>query len=180
MQTQPEKYGAVEQALHWATAMLVLVAFVYGPGGSEARVYSEAGEFERRLHETLGLCVLALTVLRALWRSTRRRPGPPAMPRWMGSCSNAVQLALFALLFLVPLTAIMGAWLEGHPLSWIGGELRPLFGESRELGAGVAHLHGWLGDTILWLAGFHAAAALFHHLVLRDGVLRSMLPGRHR
>jgi cytochrome b561 len=28
----------------------------------------------------------------------------------------------------------------------------------------------------LWLAGVHAVAALFHHYVLRDGVLNSMLP----
>ena len=53
------RYSAVAQALHWATAILVLVAFIYGPGGSEQRVYSHARDFDRQLHETLGLCVLA-------------------------------------------------------------------------------------------------------------------------
>ena len=33
-----------------------------------------------------------------------------------------------------------------------------------------------IGDAILWLAGLHALAALYHHLVLKDGVLASMLP----
>src|SRR5437868_15283844 len=54
------RHGAVAQALHWVTAILVLVAFIYGPGGSEQRVYSAARDVDRRLHETLGLCVLAL------------------------------------------------------------------------------------------------------------------------
>ena len=60
--------GAVAQAFHWVTAVLVLVAFIYGPGGSEQRVYSPARDFDRQLHETLGLSVLALVVMRVLWR----------------------------------------------------------------------------------------------------------------
>ncbi|MEZ5703240.1 MAG: cytochrome b/b6 domain-containing protein [Burkholderiaceae bacterium] len=38
-------------------------------------------------------------------------------------------------------------------------------------------VHSLLGDAILWLAGMHAAAAIYHHLRLRDGVLASMVPG---
>ncbi|WP_410522846.1 cytochrome b, partial [Parvimonas micra] len=41
-------------------------------------------------------------------------------------------------------------------------------------------VHGWLGDTLMWLAGAHAVAALYHHFVRRDGVLASMLPWRIR
>ncbi|WP_342587451.1 cytochrome b/b6 domain-containing protein [Manganibacter manganicus] len=37
-------------------------------------------------------------------------------------------------------------------------------------------IHTTLGNVILWLAGLHAAAALFHHYYLRDGILKSMLP----
>lgn len=174
------RYSAVEQALHWATAILVLVAFIYGPGGSETRVYSAAREFDRRLHETLGLCVLVLTTVRLLWRAFDVRPDPVAVPRWMGLAAKAVQVALYVLLFVVPFTAIGGAWLEGHPVTWLGGDIGPLLSKSHELGATIAELHGWLGDTILWIAGAHAAAALYHHFILRDGVLRSMLPGRQR
>ena len=172
------RYSTLAQALHWATAILVLVAFIYGPGGSEQRVYSAAREFDRRLHETLGLTVLALTALRLAWRAFAHRPDPPAVPRWMGTGAKVVQVLLYVLLFVVPLTAISGAWLEGHPLTWLGGDIAPLVAESHAIGARLAELHGWLGDTILWLAGLHALAALFHHFFLRDGVLLSMLPGR--
>jgi cytochrome b561 len=47
---------------------------------------------------------------------------------------------------------------------------------SHNVCATVATIHTWLGDAILWLAGFHALAGLYHHFILKDGVLVSMLP----
>jgi len=68
------RHDSIAQFFHWCTVILVLVAFIYGPGGSEQRVYSSAHDFDRRLHETLGLCVFALTVTRLLWRTVDTRP----------------------------------------------------------------------------------------------------------
>lgn len=173
------RYGAAMQTLHWLTAIVVLAAFVYGPGGSEARVYAAARDFERQLHETLGLCVLALVMLRIVWRILGTHPAPPPAPAWMAFAARGVQVALYALLFAVPLTAIAGAWLEGHALTLLGGlTIPPVLGQSHALGEKIAEVHTWLGDAIVWLAGVHAAAGLFHHYVLGDGVLRSMLPRR--
>lgn len=173
----PTRYGAVAQVLHWAIALLVLAAFIYGPGGSEQRVYAPARDFERQLHETLGLCVFALAALRALWRLADRSPAPPAVARWMALAAKTAHAALYLLLFALPLTAISGAWLEGHPLTLLGGvEVAPWLGLSHDAGARLARLHTWLGDAILWLAGLHAAAGLYHHFMLGDGVLVSMLP----
>lgn len=181
-QGRASSYGPLAQALHWLTAIVVVAAFIYGPGGAESRVYSDAREFERRLHETLGLAVFALSFVRLAWHALSRSPEPPEIPRWMGWVAKLVQALLYVLLFLVPITAIAGAWLEGHPLTWLGGDIAPRLAESHDLGRRIAGLHGWLGDAIVWLAGAHAAAALYHHFVLRDGVLLAMLPraGRRR
>jgi cytochrome b561 len=179
-QHAPARFGSISQALHWLTAILVLVAFIYGPGGSEQRVYSPARDFDRQLHETLGLCVFTLSVLRVLWLLVASRPAPPPGPRWMAISAKAVQGALYLLLFALPITAVAGAWLEGHPLTLLAGvEIAPLLGPSHDVGVKIANLHTWLGDAILWLAGFHALAALYHHIILKDGVLASMLPQRH-
>ena len=176
----PARYSAPAQVLHWLTAILVLVAFIYGPGGREARIYSAARDFDRQLHETLGICVLALSVVRLLWLAADTRPPAPPMARWMHVASKATQGVLYLLLFAVPLSAIAGAWLEAHPLTLLWGiAVAPPIAESHALGATISELHGWLGDAILWIAGLHAAAALFHQYVLKDGVLASMLPARN-
>lgn len=71
------RYGTVAQVFHWTTAILVLIAFIYGPGGSEQRVYLPSRDFDRQFHETLGLCVFALVVLRVLWRMVDKQPPAP-------------------------------------------------------------------------------------------------------
>lgn len=173
------RFGSVAIALHWATAALVLMAFLYGPGGSEQRVYSAARDFERQLHETLGLCVFVLAAVRLAWRAVDERPAPVPAPGWMQAAALAVQASLYVLLFAVPVSAIAGAWLEGHLFTLlVGVQVQPMVGESHALGTTIAELHTWLGDAILWLAGGHAAAGIYHHLALKDGVLVSMLPRR--
>ena len=171
------RYGTVAQTFHWVMAILVLVTFIYGPGGSEQRVYSPSRDFDRQLHETLGLAVFGLVALRLMWRLLAARPEPAPMPRWMHLSGMAMHAALYLLMLLVPMTAIAGAWLEGHPLTLLGGvEIAPRLALSHDLGETVAEIHTWLGDAILWLAGLHAAAAIAHHWLLQDNVLVSMLP----
>jgi cytochrome b561 len=105
------------------------------------------------------MAVLAVTVLR-LRAPVRHRPAPQSMS-WMVISSKLVQAGLYLLLFAVPLTAIAGAWLEGHPLTLLAGlQVAPQIAESHDLGVTISELHTWLGDAILWLAGLHAVAAL--------------------
>jgi cytochrome b561 len=93
--------------------------------------------------------------------------------------AKLVHVALYVLLIATPLCAIVGAWLEGHPLTlWGLGNIGPMLPSLHDIGLSVAALHTTLGDIILWVAGLHAVAALFHHFFLRDSVLLSMLPGR--
>jgi cytochrome b561 len=171
------RYSAIAQALHWATAIIVLLAFIYGPGGSEERIYSAARDFHRQLHETLGICVFVLVVLRVLWRLFDTRPEPPQVARWMSVAATIVQAVLYVLLFALPITAISGAWLEGHPLTLLAGvKIAPLLEVSHASGVTLARIHTWLGDAIMWLAGVHALAGIYHHVMLKDNVLISMLP----
>ena len=170
-------YSAVMQSLHWITAILVLIAFVLGPGGTEDAVYSSGHAFDRELHETLGISIFAITCFRLLWQTFENRPEFRKTPWWMEVSANAMKLGLYFLLLAVPLTAISGAWLEGHSLTFLAGvQIAPPVNTAHGIGKALAEIHSWLGDTILWLAGIHSAAALYHHLILKDAVLRSMLP----
>ena len=170
------RFGGIAQLFHWLTAILVLAAFIFAEGGPSSRVYSEANAGALQLHESLGLAVFTLLVARLIWKVFDRRPASVEMPGWMEASSRLVQYALYALLLLVPVTAILGAWSGGHPVTVYGlGAIGPWTGQWA-LGAWLASIHGTLGDLIMWLAGLHAAAALFHHFFLKDRVLRRMLP----
>lgn len=171
------RYSRFAQTLHWATVVLVLVAFVISVGGPESRVYSAVNDFDRSLHELVGVAVFIITLLRLLWRHFDRPPTNPEMSRWMASASKIVQWTLYALLLLAPLTAILGVWLEGHSLTLLGfSPIAPMIQQSRQLGLLLVYCHGLLGDALIWLAGFHAIAALYHYFWLRDNMLQSMLP----
>jgi len=172
-----ERHGAFTQLFHWATVLLVGAAYILSPGGSEARVYSAAADAARQWHESVGLVVFAVVLLRILWRLFSVTPEPAPAAAWMRASAKAVQWALYALLVAIPLTAITGAWLEARPLTILGiGNIGPMLAPAHDLGASLAYIHTILGNAIIWLAGLHAVAALFHHYVLRDGILRSMLP----
>jgi cytochrome b561 len=116
-----------------------------------------------------------------LWRLLDPPPEAAPMAPWMKYFASAAHGGLYALLVAIPLTAIAGAWLEAHPLTIFGiGNIAPLLPQAHDLRQSIAEIHTILGNVIIWLAGLHAAAALFHHFVLRDSVLTSMLPERKR
>ena len=92
--------------------------------------------------------------------------------------SKLVHWLLYAMLIAIPVTAIAGTWLDGHELVVYGlGRIGPYLAESRHLGHQVMEIHFLLANAIVLVAGSHAAAALFHHFFMKDGVLKSMLPG---
>lgn len=181
LHSSASRYGNVAQFLHWLTAAFVAIAFIISIGGPENRVYSPVNDFDRGLHELLGIVILVVTLIRLSWRVFRPPPRGAELPQWMKRTAKITQWALYAMLLLAVLTAIFGAWLEGHPLTPLAiGSINPMVPEWRRFGILLADFHGLIGDALIWLAGLHAAAALYQHIWLRDDVLQSMLPSRGR
>eukprot|EP01037_Dinobryon_pediforme_P015524 gene15524-15671_t len=169
-------YSPVARLFHWLTAALVLAAFILSEGGPESRVFSPANSSGLTLHETLGFAVFCLTLARLFWRIFDTAPQPVPMPKWMHLASSLAHFGLFGLLIAVPATAMLGSWLEGHALQfYVFGAINPPMALSAALGKTILSLHTLLGDVIIWLAGAHAAAAIYHHVILKDNVLRAML-----
>jgi cytochrome b561 len=133
-------------------------------------------------HETLGILVFVLTLLRLLWVAAR--PAAPQIPMApsMQMMAKLMHLALWILMLAVPVTALLALGSEAHPLTLLGGvriDQMPLIANSAMAKlADWGDVHGFLGDAILWLAGLHAVAAIYHHVFLKDGVLLTMLPAR--
>jgi cytochrome b561 len=179
------RYDALSQAFHWITAIAVVIAFVLGPEGFGRQMHDGLDPATRSdivWHESLGILVLVLTVTRLLWVAVRPAAPKFEMAGWMHLASKLTHLALWTLLLALPATALLALGGEGHPLTLLGGvrvDQMPLIAGSRlaEL-ADWGDVHGFLGDAILVLAGLHAVAAIYHHVLLKDGVLKSMLPGK--
>ena len=85
------RYSPVTQAIHWLSAILVLSAFALGLGGPQDSVYQMDRDFERALHETLGMAVFTLTLVRIVWKLVDRKPDPLPLARWMHLASKAAQ-----------------------------------------------------------------------------------------
>ncbi|HMN87143.1 MAG TPA: cytochrome b/b6 domain-containing protein [Bauldia sp.] len=172
------RYGSVAMGFHWLTVVLVGAAYLLAVEGPSSRVFSPEMDGPRALHETLGVLVLLVTVLRLLWRLADRVPEEPPMPGWMRLAARAGHGILYLLLLAIPGVAILASWFGAHPVTLLAiGDVGPLLAENAPLGANLFEVHGLLGEAIVWVAGLHAAAALLHHFWLRDRVLRSMLPG---
>jgi len=177
------RYDAISMAMHWATAVVVTIACILGPGGFGRLMRNGIDPASRSdivWHESLGMLILALTLLRLLWLALRPAAPQFSMSTWMHLASKGVQAALWGLMLALPVTALLYLGGGGHPLTLLGGlrvDKMPLIAN-----LAIAKLVNWgdvhqfLGDAIMWLAGLHAAAAIYHHFVLKDGVLRSMSP----
>ena len=181
------RYDRVSQVFHWLTAVAVLIAFVLGPGGF-GRLMRNGVDPATRLdivwHESLGITVLVLTLLRLMWVLVRPAAPHFNMATWMTLASKGVHGLLWLLLLATPVTALLALGTEGHPVTLLGGirinELPWIKALPIADLADWGDVHEFLGDAIIWLAGLHAVAALYHHVVLKDGVLKSMLPGGKR
>ncbi|HEY0834004.1 MAG TPA: cytochrome b [Azospirillum sp.] len=175
--TSKDRYDLPMQMLHWATALLIIGAFVLiqivegMPKGPE-RAYV------MMLHKSVGVSVMALVVLRAVWR---RISPPPALPAGMApplvAASKAGHAALYVLMLLVPLSGAVMSWAGGRPIVVFDLFTLPsLIGPNPGLKEGAEEVHEVIGNLILILAGLHAVAAIVHQYVLKDGVLARMLP----
>lgn len=169
-------YGLGAQACHWLTAMLVLTSYVLSKSDRYS-LYSADADGLRRIHETLGALVFIVVVLRLLWGLVDETPSKQGVPRWMIRAARFVQFALYVLLVSIPVTAVAGTWLLGIPVTLIGFDIAPQIAQAHGMGQLLMKMHVILGEAILWAAGAHAAAALFHHFYLRDEIFKSMIPG---
>lgn len=177
---RPASYSVTQKALHWTIFLLVvgLYGITYGeefyPRGDPGR------DTVWWLHISFGLFLAALVVWRITARLVQGAPDMlPAASRLEHRIAAATHGLLYLLLIVIPLLGIVLTWLRGDALSFFGLFTIPApIAADREAARTVKELHELSANLILIVAGIHAAAALWHHLVRRDDVLRRMLPDK--
>ena len=174
------RYGRLSIALHWL--MLLLIAAVYATielKGNFAKG-SEPRELLKHWHFMLGLTVFALVWLRLVARWLHPAPKAVAGAGWERALAKLMHLALYGLMIGLPLLGWLTLSAADKPIPFFGLELPALIGANKELAGEFKELHETLAVAGYWLIGLHAAAALFHQYVRRDGTLLRMLPPRHQ
>ncbi|HEX4152911.1 MAG TPA: cytochrome b [Steroidobacteraceae bacterium] len=179
--TKPARYGIPAQLLHWVIAGLIVTQFVLGrmalPLPLGAR---KLGLLAR--HKSVGMTILMLAVLRLAWRLWHPAPPLPAgMRPWERWAAHVSHVALYVLIFVMPLTGWMMSSAKNYSVSWFGLFTWPdLIGKNETAFNVLRSTHHALSNVLFVVALLHILAALKHHFWDRDEVLVRMTPFAHR
>jgi cytochrome b561 len=170
------RYDGVAITLHWATALLVVIQFLLAEFWGFAERPTRHGMIVA--HMSFGILLSVVIVARIAWRLTPGHSVEDAATGLIELASKAVHYALYALLVIQAALGFVLRWSGNQAMSFFGLLIPPPFAPfSKPAHHLVGAAHDWAGWTIIILACGHAAAALFHHYILRDDVLWRMLPG---
>jgi cytochrome b561 len=172
-----QRYGAVAQLLHWVIVGLIITQFVLA-SKAEALSLGPAKIAVLARHKSFGITILALSLLRLMWRAANPvPPAPTGIPTWQMWASRVSHFALYGLILLTPLIGWLMSSARNFSVSWFGLFTLPdLIGPDKASYTFLHATHGVLARTLAVIALLHAAAALKHHFFDRDDVLRRMLP----
>jgi cytochrome b561 len=166
------RYNATARLLHAVIAVLaignVLGGLLHEPLEDTINIIP--------LHKSFGLLILALTLVRIGWRLTWTRPdySPPLKPFDL-KLAKAVHFVFYVLLLAIPVSGYVFSSAGKYPITFFGLPVPKLAVEKSDPLVGLAHEgHEIMGFLMLGLIVLHVAAALRHHYMLKDGVLRRM------
>jgi len=178
--------------LHWLMALMIFVMLGFGTYMSNFETDLVAQFQMVQQHKSVGFVVFSLALLRVLWRfANRQAPGlPQHMPGWQRSASHISHLMLYILILAMPLTGWLMA--SASPLNDEGAyptqiknmvfglfELPDPFAQGSKALTEALHTAHWLCAVLMVaILLVHVAAALKHHFVDRDAILRRMTSGR--
>jgi cytochrome b561 len=171
------RWGFVSQFLHWLIVVLIIVQVVLANIAEDLPLgVKKLAMFAR--HKSVGITILGLAVIRLLWRWANPTPAlPPTLKPYERRLATLTHFGLYVLLFAMPLTGWMMTSARGFPASWFGFFQLPDFVPKND---GLYHTmletHHMLAVVLYAIVSLHVLAALKHHFVLKDDVLRRMLP----
>ena len=172
LKNSQHSYGRLARAFHWLSALAVIAALVFiefkdiAPKGSPLRDFLKSGHFQA------GIIVLLLLLPRLLWRLANRVPDitPAPQPASM-LLAHAAHWLLYGLMLALPILGIAIVQSNGKDLVFLGSTLPVFFSLGKETAHNLKEIHEALGNLLLWLAIFHAAAAVWHHRFVKDDTL---------
>jgi len=180
-----ERYTGVAIALHWLIALGIVGQLALGLAMTQIAM-ARMTEFKLyQLHKSIGVTVLLLVALRVLWRLGHRPPRlPDDLPPLERAAAKGTHWALYLFMLGLPITGWMLVSVSPYNLPTVlFGRIPwphlPIFTTVEDKGpveAVMKAVHAYAAWLLIAIVAVHAAAALRHHFVKRDDVLRRMLP----
>jgi len=170
-------YGAVAIGLHWLVFALIVANWLLGPYMADLPLSPQKLKYFS-WHKWIGVTVFVLAVFRIGWRLSHRPPPlPVAVPSWQQRAAHVSHLALYLLLFAIPVSGWLYSSATGVPTVYLGWvQLPDLVGRDKTLAGQLKQTHILLNIVLFTVVLIHVAAALKHHFLDRDEVLARMLP----
>lgn len=186
MTQEIQRYHTVAIALHWLIGTLIIANLALGimlddiPDSSKFLAYM--------VHKSIGLSVLALTLVRLYWRLTHKAPDYPAsFAGWELKVAKFTHFVLYALMVAIPFSgwALVSASPKNIPTNFFGLFIWPQipglqgFDNQKDIAENIGDLHSLMAYAMLVLLVLHIAAALRHKFILKDALVERMLPGKN-
>jgi len=171
------RWGHVAQFLHWLIVVLIIVQVTLATIADDLPLgVKKLGMLAR--HKSFGITILGLAVLRLVWRWMNPTPDlPDTLKPYERVLATITHAGLYILLFAMPLTGWMMSSARGFPVSWFGFIQLPDFvPKNKSLYDAMLETHETLAWALYTIVFLHVVAALKHHFMLKDNVLRRMLP----
>ena len=171
-------YGVAAKGFHWLLFLMLTFSIIAGnflasmPKGTEK--LQAAG-----MHKSFGAVLLMLIMLRLLWRLINETPKLPDGTTSVESLmAKGMHWALYALMFAQPLSGIMMSQAAGYPVSFFGLFEFPVFlDKSQSIAEFFRAMHGTVWILLVVAVMGHIGAALHHHFIKKDNVLKQMTVG---
>jgi cytochrome b561 len=171
-----DSYGSLAKWLHWVVVLMLVGLVIAGLIIADMERGPDKDQLEG-IHISVGLLLLAIMTLRLVWKL--RNPSPadaPGAPAWQNSAAHLTHWALYATIYLQIAIGIIGE--AQRPIAFFGlFAFGPLLERNPERHELFEELHSWGWIVIAVLAGIHVLAALYHHFIQKDNVLRRMTTG---
>ena len=169
-------YGTTAKVFHWLVVALLIVQYPLGKFMPDIHRRMKPGD-AMTFHISFGITILALIVLRLLWRITRPVAPAGSLPAWQQLMSEAVHWLLYALVLATTTTG----WIFASERGWsiplfFAIPLPTLPTEGSLLANSIGKWHGTMEWALLLVIGAHVAAAMAHTFIFRDRIMQRMLP----
>jgi cytochrome b561 len=166
-------YGVISKTLHWLIALLVVAMLIFGYFlGDVPKAYQPIAY---NTHKLVGLTILSLMILRLIWALVNAKPTLPGTKRWERVTEHVVHWSLYLFVICMPISGWIGSVAAGYA-PHLGGVVFGLpIEKNKTLESASFDLHDSFAIIIIVLVSLHFLAAMFHHFVKKDNVLRRML-----